>query len=89
MTKVVNKSVKIVTEVTDITCDACGVSVVPEVQKTYQENLNDFNAFGVLKAAYGYGSSQDGESFNFDLCETCFRELVNKVKELRNSHGLN
>ena len=50
MTKVVNKSVKIVTEVTDITCDACGVSVVPEVQKTYQENLNDFNAFGVLKA---------------------------------------
>lgn len=61
----------------------------PRDAKSYHENLNDFSEFGVLEASYGYGSNQDGESFHFDLCETCFGELVNKVKELRDSYGLN
>lgn len=86
MKKIAKRSVKVVT---DITCDGCGGSVVPEVQKSYNENLNDFSEFGVLEASYGYGSNQDGDSFHFDLCETCFGELANKVKELRDSHGLN
>ncbi|MGM7448494.1 UNVERIFIED_ORG: hypothetical protein DFO82_2666 [Idiomarina abyssalis] len=76
MKKTAKMSVEVVT---DIVCDKCGESLVPEIQKDYQENLNDFADFGVLKASFGYGSGRDGESFHFDLCEICFMELVNKV----------
>ncbi|PWW34578.1 hypothetical protein DFO83_111105 [Idiomarina loihiensis] len=84
MKKADYKSVKVVT---DITCDVCGVSVVPEIQKTYHENLKDFDEFAVLHATYGYGSNHDGDSFHFDLCETCFGELVDRIKELRASNS--
>lgn len=86
MKKTTETPVKVVT---DITCDACGTTVVPDVQKTYRENLNDFDEFGVLQAAYGYGSSHDGDSFHFDLCEKCFGELIDRIRQLRVSHGLN
>ncbi len=85
MKETANKSVAVVI---DIACDACGASVVPDVQKTYQENLSDFSEFGVLQASYGYGSNQDGDSFHFDLCEKCFGELVDMVNKLRASNGL-
>ncbi|WP_417447831.1 hypothetical protein [Idiomarina abyssalis] len=75
--------------ITDICCDACGATVVPEFQKEHRENLDGFNEFGVLHASYGYGSDQDGDSFHFDLCETCFKELLDRVKSLRAFHGLN
>lgn len=78
-----------VSVITDIGCDACGASVVPEFQKKHRENLNGFNEFGVLHASYGYGSNQDGDSFHFDLCETCFKELLDRIKDLRTFHGLN
>jgi len=73
--------------VVDITCDACGGSVVPDIHKTYRDNLNDFSELGVLQASYGYGSSHDGDSFHFDLCEACFGELVDRIRELRALHG--
>lgn len=72
--------------VTDILCDACGASVVPDFQKEHRDNLNDFNEYGKLHASYGYGSNQDGNSFHFDLCERCFKELVNKVKGMQASN---
>ena len=74
---------------TDISCDACGASVVPDFQKKQRENLNDFKEFGVLRASYGYGSNQDGDSFHFDLCEKCFRKLVDKVKSMQASNNFN
>lgn len=84
------KTAKNLTEVVvDVTCDACGISVVPELQKTHHDNLNSFNEFGVLQASFGYGSKQDGENFHFDLCETCFGQLVDKIENLRADHGLN
>lgn len=69
--------------ITDIFCDACGASVVPDFQKEHSDNLNDFNEYGILHASYGYGSNQDGESFHFDLCESCFKELVSKIRSIR------
>ncbi|KPD21784.1 hypothetical protein ADS78_04830 [Idiomarina abyssalis] len=27
--------------------------------------------------------TEDGDSFHFDLCERCFKELVNKVKSMQ------
>ncbi|KPD20768.1 hypothetical protein [Idiomarina abyssalis] len=86
MKKTTNQSVNVIT---DIYCDACGASVVPQFQKEHNENLNDFNEFGVLHASYGYCSNQDGDSFHFDLCETCFKELLDRIKSLRTFHGLN
>ncbi|PYE30819.1 hypothetical protein DFP83_11317 [Idiomarina fontislapidosi] len=82
MKKTANQSVEVVT---DILCDACGTSVVPDSQKKHRDNLNDFSDYGMLNASYGYGSNQDGDSFHFDLCEVCFKELVNKVKSIQAS----
>lgn len=69
--------------VTDVLCDACGTSVVPDFQKKHRDNLNDFSDYGMLNASYGYGSNQDGESFHFDLCESCFKELTKKIADIR------
>lgn len=71
--------------ITDICCDVCGASVVPDFQKEHKEDLSDFSEFGMLRASYGYGSSQDGTSINFDLCEACFKEVVDKVKNMQAS----
>ncbi|MTJ02675.1 hypothetical protein [Idiomarina piscisalsi] len=84
MKETANRSVKVVI---DITCDTCGASVIPDIQKTDQDNLDNFDAFGVLHAEFGYGSKQDGDSFHFDLCEKCFGELVDTVNKLRVSNG--
>jgi len=84
MKKTANQSVE---AITDILCDACGTSVVPTFQKEHRDNLNDFNEYGILRAPYGYGSNQDGDSFHFDLCERCFKELVNKVKGMQASNA--
>lgn len=83
MKTTVNQSVEVIT---DILCDACGASVVPTFQKEHRDNLNDFSEYGKLHASYGYGSNQDGDSFHFDLCERCFKELVNKVKGMQASN---
>ncbi|WP_417439806.1 hypothetical protein [Idiomarina abyssalis] len=86
MKRTANQPVNVIT---DIYCHACGASVVPDFQKEHRENLNDFNEFGMLHASYGYGSNQDGETHHFDLCEKCFKELVDKIKQLQATHGLN
>ncbi|MBP57996.1 MULTISPECIES: hypothetical protein [Idiomarina] len=84
MKKTANQSVEVIT---DILCDACSASVVPNFQKEHHDNLKDFSEYGKLNASYGYGSNQDGDSFHFDLCEKCFKELVNKVKSMRASNA--
>ncbi len=84
MKKTANQSVEVTT---DIFCDACGASVVPDFQKEHRDNLSDFSEYGTLHASYGYGSNQDGDSFHFDLCERCFKELVNKVKGMHASNA--
>ncbi|MAC35603.1 MULTISPECIES: hypothetical protein [Idiomarina] len=80
MKKTANQSVEVIT---DILCDACGASVLPNFQKENCEDLSDFRDYGTLRASYGYGSNQDGDSFHFDLCESCFKELVDKVKSMK------
>lgn len=83
------KKAELLVEVTiDITCDACEASVVPNFQKENLSCLDGFQEFGVLRASYGYGSSHDGDNFNYDLCESCFEKLVGTVKALRASNGL-
>ena len=84
MKKTANQSVEVIT---DILCDACGASVVPDFQKEHRDNLNGFSDYGMLRASYGYGSNQDGESFHFDLCESCFKELTKNIADIRASNS--
>lgn len=86
MKKTANQPVEVIT---DISCDACGANVAPSFQKEHRENLNDFNEYGILHASYGYGSNQDGDSFHFDLCESCFKELVDKVRSMQALNNIN
>lgn len=80
MKKTANQPVEVIT---DVFCDVCGASVVPDFQKEHRDNLNDFSEYGILHASYGYGTNQDGDSFHFDLCESCFKELVDKVRSMK------
>ena len=86
MKKTANQSLEVIT---DILCDACGASVVPDFQKERQESLSGFGEYGMLNASDGYGSNQDGDSFHFDLCEKCFQGLVDKVKSIQALNSIN
>lgn len=70
----------------DVICDICNESVVPDSYRELQQDLSDFQGFGVLKASFGYGSTRDGQKVNFDLCETCFQDLEKHVEKLRASN---
>lgn len=63
--------------VTEIICDICGDSLVPDERNQFLENLPEFASYSELKGEFGFGSPNDGERFCFDLRELCFRELVN------------
>jgi len=74
--------------IVDIHCDACGTSVVPDEQKNYRDTINGFDEYAVLRAAFGYGSNRDGDEESYDLCESCFSELVVKLKEMKARNGV-
>lgn len=68
------KETKIKT-VDDVRCDACGKSTT-----------NDTNIgpdYATLESCWGYGSYHDGSKYNIDLCETCFFDVINFLKEKR------
>lgn len=72
--------------VVDIFCDVCGSSVIPDTHKQNEESLNDFSAYGQLKAEFGYGSTRDGDKVSLDLCEKCFDKLLQKADELKSQY---
>lgn len=72
--------------VAEIICDICGDSVVPDGQKQFLENLNEFSSYGQLKGEFGFGSPNDGEKHYFDLCEACFLKLASVAEKLKASH---
>ena len=61
--------------VDDVSCDACGKSTT---------NYSDVGPdYATLESCWGYGSSNDGSKYNIDLCEECFFEVLNFIKEKR------
>jgi hypothetical protein len=61
--------------VDDVYCDACGKSTT---------NYNDIGPdYANLESCWGYGSSNDGSRYSIDLCESCFFEVLNFLKEKR------
>jgi hypothetical protein len=57
----------------DVHCDCCGKSTT---------NAGDPD-YATLESCWGYGSTHDGTRYNIDLCESCFFEILNFIKEKR------
>lgn len=59
----------------DIICDKCGKSCICE-------NGNIESAeFGEVSARFGYWSEQDGKIHQYELCESCFMNVVKLINK--------
>jgi hypothetical protein len=61
----------------DVSCDICGKSTTnyPDVGPDY----------ATLESYWGYGSSNDGSKYEIHLCEFCFDETLEFLKQKRKS----
>lgn len=59
----------------DVSCDICGKSTTnyPDVGPDY----------ATLESCWGYGSQKDGSKYEVHLCESCFNDVINLLKETR------
>jgi hypothetical protein len=64
------KTVKVVDQ---ILCDCCGQSCSNEYD----------HEFAAIEAKWGYCSNQDGIQYDIQICETCFTEVLNFIKDKR------
>ena len=51
-------------------CDSCGENCSKDIDHEYAE----------LSATWGYCSNQDGTQYDIQICETCFTEVLNFIK---------
>ena len=61
----------------DVSCDSCGKSTT-----IYQDVGPDY---ATLESYWGYGSQKDGSKFEVHICESCFNDVINLLKEKRKS----
>lgn len=64
------KTVKVLDK---IYCDSCGENCSKHIDHEYAE----------LIATWGYCSNQDGTQYDIQICETCFTEVLNFIKNKR------
>ena len=59
----------------DVSCDICGKSTTnyPDVGPDY----------ATLESYWGYGSQKDGSKYEVHLCESCFNDVIDLLKETR------
>jgi hypothetical protein len=59
----------------DVKCDICGKSTTnyPDVGPDY----------ATLESYWGYGSQKDGSKYEVHLCESCFNDVIDLLKETR------
>ncbi len=59
----------------DVNCDICGKSTTnyPDVGPDY----------ATLESYWGYGSQKDGSKYEVHLCESCFNDVIDLLKETR------
>lgn len=67
---------KLIKSVSDVLCDICGNSCT-----IVQDNAGP--DFATLEACWGYGSKYDGQKFDIDICESCFTDTIQYLKEQR------
>lgn len=68
---------RLVETVIDRVCDVCQKSVFIEI------NNDSFEECATLNAVWGYGSKQDGNCHQIDLCENCFNSTLTMLKDRR------
>jgi hypothetical protein len=61
--------------VDDVSCDICG--------KSTTNNTNVGPDYATLESCWGYGSKHDGSKYDIELCETCFFEVLDFIKDKR------
>jgi hypothetical protein len=71
------KSVKVVD---DVRCDCCGQSCTKEVP-TIKPSFD--HEYATIEATWGYFSNHDGSQYNIDLCENCFFQVLEFIKNKR------
>lgn len=59
----------------DVSCDSCGKSTT-----IYKDVGPDY---ATLESYWGYGSQKDGSKFEVHICESCFNDVINLLKEKR------
>ena len=59
--------------VSEISCNMCGKKINIIEEKVEDWQLDYFHNFAIH---YGYGSSKDGESYLFDICEDCLDNII-------------
>jgi len=61
----------------DVSCDICGKSTTnyPDVGPDY----------ATLESYWGYGSTNDGSKYEIHICEFCFYETLEFLKQKRKS----
>jgi hypothetical protein len=70
-----NFTEKTIKVVHDVHCDVCGKSTT---------NFVDVGPdYATLESCWGYGSKHDGSKYNIELCENCFFEILNFIKDKR------
>ena len=61
----------------DVNCDICGKSTT---------NYSDVGPdYATLESYWGYGSSNDGSKYEIHICEFCFDETLEFLKQKRKS----
>lgn len=61
-------------EIDDVICDCCGQSA----------NTMDMGpSWAELNATWGYGCKDDGMNYDIDICENCFIDVLDFIKEKR------
>lgn len=67
-----DKTIKVID---DVHCDACG--------KSTTNYINVGPDYASIESCWGYGSKNDGTKYNIELCENCFFEVLNFIKQKR------
>ncbi len=60
-------------EIISITCNGCG----KQEEGKYSEWLGGIESF---KHSFGFGTTKDGEVYEFDLCIECFDRIISEFK---------
>lgn len=71
---------KTVEVVDQILCDCCGQSCTKEFPTTKPSFDHEYAS---IEATWGYLSNQDGIQYDIQICETCFTEVLNFIKDKR------
>ena len=58
-------------------CDFCN--------KKFDDTLTKCHGFGQLSIEFGYGSIFDGDNFNYQICDDCYKEKFKKFITLEQS----